>query len=72
MFTVPIGDWFKDELADLCRDLLFSGKTRCRGLFNYDYIQHLFESHISGKENNTRQIRALMALEIWFREFLDK
>jgi asparagine synthase (glutamine-hydrolysing) len=72
MFTVPIGEWFKDELADLCRDLLFSDRSRQRKLFNYDYIQLMFENHISGKENNTRQIRALMALEIWFRECLDK
>lgn len=69
MFTVPIGDWFKDELADLCRDLLFSEQTKKRGIFNYDYVESTFENHINGKENNTREIRALMALEIWFRKF---
>lgn len=69
MFTVPIGDWFKDDLADLCRDLLFSVQTQSRGIFNYDYVQLLFEDHLNGRENNTREIRALMALELWFRSF---
>lgn len=67
MFTVPIGEWFKDDLAELCQDLLLSKKTKLRGLFDYGYVQELLESHQAGEQNNTRQIRALMALEIWFR-----
>lgn len=68
MFTVPIGDWFKTDLADLCKDLLLSERTRSRGIFNYEYVKQMFVLHCSGLENNTREIRALMALEIWFRE----
>lgn len=71
MFTVPVGDWFKTTLKDTCRDLLLSPKTVERGFFNYDYVKHLLESHCDGSENNTREIRALMAVEYWCREFLD-
>ncbi len=71
MFTVPVGEWFKTELFDLCNDLLFSSRTQARGIFNYSYIKELFENHCSGVANNTREIRALMAIEIWFREFMD-
>lgn len=70
MFTVPIGDWLKVELKDMVIDLLFSERTRCRMLFNYDYISSMYDSHCSGIKNFTREIRALMALEIWFREFM--
>ena len=68
MFTVPIGDWFKTELADMCFDLLLSERVVNRGLFDYDYIRCLYEEHCSDEKNRTREIRALMALEIWFRE----
>lgn len=71
MFTVPVGDWFKTDLADLCLDLLLSDRTRSRGLFDYDYVESLYSLHCEGRENNTREIRALMALEIWFREVVD-
>ncbi len=71
MFTVPIGEWFKTDLSDMCHDLLLSSRTISRNIFNYDYVEKLFKNHCSGDENNTREIRALMALELWFREFTD-
>jgi len=71
MFTVPVGDWFKDKLRPLCEDLLLSERTKARKYFNYDYVQKLFENHCSGDSNNTREIRSLMAFEYWCRIFLD-
>ncbi|MDO6579744.1 asparagine synthase (glutamine-hydrolyzing) [Photobacterium sp. 2_MG-2023] len=71
MFTVPIGDWFKSELKPLCEDLLLSERTVSRGIFNYDFIEELLQDHCAGVINNTREIRALMAFELWCREFLD-
>ena len=71
MFTVPIGEWFKTELAEMCEDLLLSDRTKQREVFNYEYIASIYKAHQSGFENNTREIRALMAIEIWFREFFD-
>lgn len=71
MFTVPIGNWLKHELKDMVNDLLFSDKARSRGLFDEEYVSWLYETHCSGEENHTREIRALMAVELWFREFLD-
>lgn len=72
MFTVPIGEWFKSELAELCEDLLLSKKSKQREIFNYEYVASILEAHQKGRENNTREIRALMAIEIWFREFFDE
>lgn len=71
MFTVPIGNWFKTELFDMCTDLLLSDRTQQRGIFNYEYVRALFESHCRGTANNTREIRALMAVELWFRQFIN-
>jgi asparagine synthase (glutamine-hydrolysing) len=71
MFTVPVGEWFKTDLADMCEDLLLSEQTQTRGLFDYNYMDSLLRSHQQGLKNNTREIRALMALEIWLRVFID-
>jgi len=32
----------------------------------------MLEDHRSGKANFTRQIRALIALELWFQNFIDQ
>lgn len=69
MFTVPVGDWFKTTLKPLCDDLLLSEKTRARELFDYTQVEKMLNDHCSNTENYTREIRALMALEIWFRRF---
>lgn len=71
MFTVPIGEWLKDELREMVLDLLLSERATSRGLFDSEYVKELYSDHCSDKKNNTREIRALMALEIWFRCFLD-
>ena len=71
MFTVPVGEWFKTDLAEMCEDLLLSEQAQARGLFDYNYVSSLLRSHQKSMKNNTREIRALMALEIWFRVFID-
>ncbi|SIN98361.1 asparagine synthase (glutamine-hydrolyzing) [Halodesulfovibrio marinisediminis] len=72
MFTVPVGEWFKTELKAQCENLLLSERVRARQLFNYDYVAQIFKEHCEGLSNYTRQLRALMALEYWYRCFEDE
>jgi asparagine synthase (glutamine-hydrolysing) len=72
MFTVPVGEWFKSELSELCADLLLSERTRKRAIFDYNYVKHMYGQHCSDAQNYTREIRALMAVEIWFRQFMEE
>lgn len=71
MFTVPVGEWFKTSLLPLVKDLLLSERAQSRSFYNPDVVKQMVKSHALGKENHTRQIRALMAVEIWCREFLE-
>lgn len=71
MFTVPISDWLKKELKPMVMDLLFSEKSKDRLLFNPSFVDKLYSDHCEGVANNTREIRALMALELWYRTFID-
>ncbi|MFM9872941.1 MAG: asparagine synthase (glutamine-hydrolyzing) [Fimbriimonadaceae bacterium] len=72
MFTVPIGEWFKDVLAGFTRSLLHSDRFAERGLFEPSLVNDMLEEHESGVRDHTRQIRLLLALEIWFRLFIDR
>ncbi len=71
MFTVPVGEWFKGELFQLTRDILLSEQAIERNLFNEAYVDQMLNDHRDEKHNYTREIRALMALEIWQKTFLD-
>lgn len=72
MFTVPVGEWFRQKLAHYCREMLLDGRLGARGLVNENTIREMLTSHISGTGNYTRQLRALISLEIWFRLFIDR
>lgn len=59
MFTVPVGEWFKTTKADYCRE------NMPVGVFDQAAMSRMNEAHISGEENRTREIRALIALSHW-------
>jgi len=72
MFTVPVGDWFRQSLAQYCRSLLLDGRMGARGLISEQAVSGMLQAHIDGRANHTRQLRALVSLEIWFRLFIDR
>lgn len=71
MFTVPIGEWFKSTLAPYLREVLLSNRAGSRGLFEQSAVSRMIEQHVSGSHNHTRALRALVALELWYRLFVD-
>ena len=71
MFTVPVGEWFKGRLAPQLRDWLLGERTRERALFAPEAVAGLLQEHLSGAANRTRELRLLLAIEIWARIFLD-
>lgn len=70
MFTVPVGDWFRNELADFCRSHLLGEQSNLPGLFETKRLGSMLEDHISGAHNYTREIRALIAQNLWEDVFL--
>lgn len=71
MFTVPVGEWFRQALAGYCRDVLLSGSLEGRGIVDIATVEGMITAHIAGTANYTRQLRALISLEIWYRLFVD-
>ncbi|WP_435634221.1 asparagine synthase (glutamine-hydrolyzing) [Pseudomonas solani] len=59
MFTVPVGEWFKTHKSDFCREAVSKAN------FNNQAVDAMVEDHIAGRENRTREIRALIALKYW-------
>ncbi|WP_281966971.1 asparagine synthase (glutamine-hydrolyzing) [Roseovarius nanhaiticus] len=72
MFTVPVGEWFRDALAQFCRETLLDGRLEARDIVDTAIVALMIDAHIAGTQNNTRQLRALISLELWFRLFIDR
>lgn len=71
MFTVPIGEWFKEGLRPLTRALLTEGPFLDRGVFDPTRVKTLLQDHEDGTSNHTREIRQIVAFELWCRTFID-
>ena len=69
MFTVPIGEWFRGPRKKWLAGLLFTPDALGAQLFDAGTVRKLFDDHVSGAANHTRELRALAALELWARQF---
>lgn len=64
MFTVPVGEWFRNERHAWLTQTLRGSDLMAR-LFQPQAIAGLLERHRVGSANHTRELRALAALAIW-------
>ncbi|RZU47276.1 asparagine synthase (glutamine-hydrolysing) [Fluviicoccus keumensis] len=67
MFTVPVGEWFKSSRKAWLQsavDTGFGGSWADR-----DGLRRMVDAHVSGEANHTREIRALMAVDLWRQRF---
>jgi len=69
-FSIPIKHWLRNELKDLMLGYLDEQRIMREGLFNYEPIKHMIESHLSGKENYSHQLWTLLVFEIWREHYL--
>jgi asparagine synthase (glutamine-hydrolysing) len=67
MFTVPVGDWFKGELHGWLRDTLTDSEP-IQSLFEPAVVSSMLDRHRDGSGNFTRELRALVALALWYRD----
>lgn len=71
MFTVPLSVWLKEGFDAQLKELLFSPSLAECELFDTGEIARIYTEHESGKANHIRKIRAIAAIELWYRVFFD-
>lgn len=72
MFSMPVGDWFRGPLRHVVRDVLCTERSYERGIFDRAQVARMLGEHQTATVDHTRPIRALIALELWFRTFVDE
>jgi asparagine synthase (glutamine-hydrolysing) len=66
MFTMPVGDWFRESKREYCQSH-FEQLKKHDSLFDSQKVQTLLDDHLNGKNNNTRELRALISLNHWLQ-----
>ena len=69
-FAIPLGAWFRGELAPYVTDLLLGRRSRERGIFNTGYLEQLLRWHARGRPLDLH-LWTLISFELWCRIFLD-
>ncbi|MFZ5516435.1 MAG: asparagine synthase (glutamine-hydrolyzing) [Candidatus Zhuqueibacterota bacterium] len=65
-FSIPIKNWLKNELKPMMMDTLSPEKIKREGFFDPTYVQQLKNEHLSGKENHSHRLWALMIFGRWY------
>ena len=66
-FGVPIGHWFRDELRDWTREVLFDPDVG-GGMLEPAEVRRIVTEHQEGRGDRSFQIWSLLCLEFWRRE----
>ena len=66
-FRVPVGEWFKNPLRSMVRDLLLSPQAMTRDYFNGRSMDKFVREHLDGVRDRQKQLWALVNFELWFR-----
>ena len=70
-FELPVAHWIAHDLQDYVSDLLLSPRAHSTEFLRRDTVEDLVRSHRSGHHNLSREIWALMSLEMWFRSIFE-
>jgi asparagine synthase (glutamine-hydrolysing) len=62
-FTVPISRWIRE--SKLIREFLTERRYYEHNFLNYDYVQQLFDTHISKKEDTGRDLWLIFVFNYW-------
>lgn len=68
-FSMPIGNWLRNELRPMVENLLLDPSTK-RGIFKDEIIRDMVRRHLSGNFDYGRHLWLLLNFEIWYDTFL--
>jgi asparagine synthase (glutamine-hydrolysing) len=71
-FGAPLRHWIRNELRWLIDELISDSHFRERGIFDAVAFRELVESDRAGKIDGAYSIFAVLCIELWCRQFLDR
>ncbi len=70
-FGVPVGAWFREDLAGYLQSVLLAEKAVGRGIFPPETVRQMIETHMSGKADLGQALWTLLTFELWMHKYFD-
>jgi asparagine synthase (glutamine-hydrolysing) len=70
-FGVPVGAWFRNELADYARSTLLDDRAKRRGIFDMGVVRQMLDTHTTGQRDLGHALWTLLTFELWMRRYFD-
>jgi asparagine synthase (glutamine-hydrolysing) len=67
-FSIPAAAWLRGELAPVAREILSNAALREQGIFRPETVARLMENHMSGREDQSRQLWGLLCFALWHEQ----
>jgi asparagine synthase (glutamine-hydrolysing) len=71
-FGAPVRSWLARDLKPMVEDTLSPSSIASRGLLDPREVQRMLRAFYDGTEDNALRIWALLTLELWQQQFLDR
>jgi len=68
-FDVPLAQWFRGKLKDMCYDRICNRNGLAAGLLKRQELEKVLNDHCSGRKDNFLKIWTLLGLSIWYDIF---
>ncbi len=66
-FSVPLADWFRNDLRIIVENTLFSSNSGLPIFFNISNIKKIWDKHQAGKRDFSTILWTLFMFELWFK-----
>ena len=66
-FSVPLADWFRNELREDAEKTLMGRETAMSVFFDMNTVRKIWEDHQSGRKNYGAVLWSLYMFELWFQ-----
>ncbi len=70
-FPVPLGSWLRGRWRGIVTELVLGERARRRDIFDPAVVRRLVDDHVTGRDEHTDRLWALMNMELWQRRFID-
>jgi asparagine synthase (glutamine-hydrolysing) len=71
-FSIPAAAWLRGELEPFARETLAPETLRRQGFFRPEPVQRLIDEHVTGKQDNSRQLWGLLAFTLWHERHVEQ
>jgi asparagine synthase (glutamine-hydrolysing) len=70
-FRVPMPDWLRGPLANWAKHQIFESPLATRGFFNREYIDNLWNRHLTGVQDQSFDLWCLVNLGAWYDRWIE-